>query len=68
MIMLRNEFHNSEVRIRDLGKPTRNQYRRVRRMLCGMSDCKCGIVRGPQTDRAREWWEEAQYHDASNCW
>ena len=55
MITLKNDFHNSEVHVRDLGKPTRNQYRRVRRELCGMSDCKCGVVRGPQTDRAREW-------------
>jgi len=26
-------------------KPDRKQYNRVRRALCGISDCQCGIVR-----------------------
>lgn len=51
-ITLRNEFHGREVRVRvPKGLPhtlTPSQMRRVRRELCGLSDCTCGIVHGPQ--------------------
>jgi len=58
MYTLRNDFHDSEVRIRCDGlshihneceiRPTKRQLQRIRRVLCGISDCECGSIRGPQ--------------------
>jgi len=50
-ITLRNNFHNSEVRLRVERLPatlTRSQTTRAIRVLCGLVDCTCGAVRGPQ--------------------
>ncbi len=52
MITLRNDFHNTFVRIRaSVGDAlSQHQVRRVR-TLCGMDDCTCGgllSIRGPQ--------------------
>ena len=64
-VTLSNDFHNSEVDIlvdpdqiseyeTDLEvAPTLGQLRRVRRELCGFSDCTCGGVRGPQQHDGR---------------
>lgn len=55
---IRNDFHNSEVRIRCEGvshihgectiRPNRRQLQRIRRELCGIADCTCGGMRGRQ--------------------
>lgn len=62
-ITLRNNFHNTSADLRvsdlriaeELGNGndyfctiTENQMRRAAKKLCGISDCKCGTVRGPQ--------------------
>lgn len=53
MITLRNDFHDSEVRLRaSVGdKLTKSQVKRSRRTLCPNPDCTCGGElgeRGPQ--------------------
>ena len=53
MITLRNDFHNTEVRLRaSVGDSlTKSQVTRSRRILCGIKGCKCGgylAERGPQ--------------------
>jgi len=50
-VMLRNDFHNTSIRIRVPSLPytlSGHQSRRLRRALCGASGlgCKCGVVRG----------------------
>ena len=61
MITLKNEFHNTETRVRaQIGDTlTRNQTYRAARNLCGISDCLCGGEagqRGPQhTDEGRRF-------------
>lgn len=50
IITLQNKFHNSEVRIRvsDEKKEgaffiiSKSQVRRINKVLCGASDCRCG--------------------------
>ena len=56
-LTLRNDFHNSEARIR--AKVCRGGWTVSKRAwvaacrtLCGMSDCQCGNIRGPITDAA----------------
>jgi len=50
MITLFNNFHDTQVSIQaEVGDVlTPSQYRRVRRELCGIRGCTCGIVRGYQ--------------------
>ena len=61
MITLKNEFHNTETRVRaQIGDTlTGNQMSRAARNLCGFSDCVCGGEagqRGPQhTDDGRRF-------------
>ena len=61
MITLKNEFHNTETRVRaQIGDTlTGNQTYRAARNLCGISDCVCGGEagqRGPQhTDEGRRF-------------
>ena len=61
MITLKNEFHNTETRVRaQIGDTlTVDQTRRAARNLCGISDCLCGGEagqRGPQhTDEGRRF-------------
>jgi hypothetical protein len=51
-IQLHNDFHNTNVNI-IVSEPNRygdyklsdSQVRRIRKALCGMSDCGCGTVR-----------------------
>lgn len=55
---IRNDFHNTEVRVRCEGlshiygectiRPTIRQLQRIRRVLCGERDCTCGGIRGLQ--------------------
>jgi hypothetical protein len=47
-VKLINDFHNSEVRVRlrEDGSISARTLRRVRRELCGIEDCCCGITRG----------------------
>lgn len=50
---IRNDFHNTSARVRADrdGRINARQVRRVRSILCGMADCKCGGSlgeRGPQ--------------------
>ena len=58
---LRNSLHGTSVNVRCDGvqhiydevviTPTKRQWRRIERTLCGMSDCTCGGIRScdPQT-------------------
>lgn len=49
IITLKNNFHGTEVRlIPRNGRLSPAQMRRARRVLCGLSECKCGGIRGPQ--------------------
>jgi len=55
MVTVRNDFHNTEARIRaSIGDTlTPSQVRRCRRTLCGIKGCTCGGAlseRGPQHD------------------
>ena len=47
---LKNDFHNTEVTVLvAAGEPLSiHQERRVNAALCGISDCSCGAIRGPQ--------------------
>lgn len=45
MITITNDFHNTEARVRGL-ELSPATVRRVRRELCGISDCTCGGVLG----------------------
>ena len=62
MITLKNEFHDTETRVRaQIGDTlTGNQVRRAARKLCGLYDCVCGGEagqRGPQhTDDGRRFF------------
>ena len=48
---LRNDFHQTAVPVRPRhGALSALTMRRVHRVLCGMIDCRCGGVRGPQYD------------------
>lgn len=50
-VTLRNDFHNSEVNVWAEQLPHETspyQTKRIRRELCGMADCVCGSIRGPQ--------------------
>ena len=53
MVTLRNDFHNSQTRVRlgESGKLTQCQVERARRALCGVPTCLCSGplgTRGPQ--------------------
>lgn len=51
LVTLKNDFHNTEVTVRVLRRSThltKYQMRRVNNALCGMADCCCGGIRGPQ--------------------
>lgn len=66
-IQLTNNFHgtSASLLVNDLriaaeidGQPffctiSADQYNRAARTLCGMKDCTCGSVRGPQTHNDR---------------
>lgn len=63
-LTLTNDFHNTEVTIRAKSLPWRvtpSQQRRIDRALCGMSDCKCGTIRGPQYHEGRRLWLDWSY-------
>ena len=49
-VTLRNDFHDTtvDVRVPKDGRLSMAQVRRIRRELCGIHDCRCGAVRGPQ--------------------
>jgi len=49
MITLKNNFHGTSVNLRPRnGRLSPAQMRRARKVLCGLSECKCGGIRGPQ--------------------
>jgi hypothetical protein len=52
---LTNDFHHTEISIivPDTGWLTAWQCRRIRKALCGMSDCECGDALGM---RGRQEW------------
>ena len=66
LITLTNDVHNTEVRIRVDRLPaalSERQTKRVIGALCGMSDCHCGIIRGPQEHDGRKLitaWDQGQ--------
>lgn len=47
-VELRNDFHHSAVRVRATGLLSEVATRRVYRELCGIRECTCGGIRGPQ--------------------
>lgn len=50
-IILRNDFHSRECRVRVPSLPhtiSPRQIERIERLLCGHHDCTCGVIRGPQ--------------------
>jgi hypothetical protein len=56
LVTLRNDFHNTEarVRVRGLsygpeGELSARQLQRARQKLCGIRGCTCGGIRGHQT-------------------
>jgi len=63
IITLKNNFHNTEVRVNvpNDGELSIGQAKRVRKMLCGSDSCTCGVVRGPQ-DFPVDWVE------INSCW
>ena len=48
-LTLKNDFHNTRatVIVKD-GYISAGSMRRARKKLCGMHDCCCGDIRGPQ--------------------
>jgi len=53
-LTLSNDFHQTSVVVRPLNSHlSASQMRRVRRELCGMADCNCGVIRGHQENRAQ---------------
>jgi hypothetical protein len=50
-MILRNDFHNSQVQINLRGQRhlSPSQAKRAHKQLCGMADCRCGGIRGPQS-------------------
>lgn len=49
IITLKNNFHGTSVNLRPRnGRLSPTQMRRARRVLCGLSECQCGGIRGPQ--------------------
>jgi len=49
IITLKNNFHGTEVRLLPRnGRLSPAQMRKAHRVLCGLSECKCGGIRGPQ--------------------
>ena len=64
-VTLRNDFHNSSVCVYE-GELSPETCRRVRKVLCGISDCKCGDTglntRGPQDCEIEpRWYDGKQY-------
>lgn len=61
LVTLRNDFHGTAVKVRvpESGILSPRQYRRACRVLCGISDCQCGSIRGPQ-DTAVEPWQDSR--------
>ncbi len=59
MIELHNTIHNTKVRIRaHLGQTlTPAQVRRIRRELCGVRGCTCGVVRDPDHVLIQVGWD-----------
>lgn len=55
MTTLTNSFHNSSVTIKANSgdRVSRTTFRRVRRALCGISDCTCGREDGTRDSRFR---------------
>lgn len=56
---LRNDFHNTEVSVivKEGEAFSATQQRRVRKALCGVYECRCGTIRGPQDIHVYETWE-----------
>ena len=61
--IIRNDFHGTSYRFRFTvaGHHTlcESQVARARKRLCGMQDCSCGTVRGPQYPGILELWLDA---------
>jgi len=60
IVTLRNDFHRTSVGVRVSGPGhvlTVGQVRRIRHVLCGMEDCKCG--QGLST-RGRQTWPDGR--------
>ena len=65
VVKLYNNFHNTQItlHVRNDGRLSIGQCRRIRRTLCGMNDCFCSGgalgIRGPQE------WHVAASHDSA---
>lgn len=55
MTTLTNSFHNTSITIKANSgdRVSRTTFRRVRRILCGISDCTCGHADGTRDSRFR---------------
>jgi len=66
IITLTNDFHNTAIRVRVDRLPaalSERQTKRVISALCGMSDCSCGVIRGPQSHDGKALvtdWDQGQ--------
>lgn len=46
---LRNDFHNTSATVRPInGVISAKAMKRAAKKLCGMSDCRCGVIRWPE--------------------
>lgn len=73
-ITLSNDFHNTAVTVRvpiDEEYPiqlSKSQTRRIENALCGMIECECGGVRGPQEDDDGKRIDLFGYEDHIGDW
>ena len=71
MLTLRNDFHNTDTRIRarwmrdNYYTVTMRVWDRACKRLCGMGDCDCGSVRGPITDKTGRRYHAEQWDHES---
>ncbi len=48
-LTLRNDFHNTEATVKvNNGRIKADAMKRAEKKLCGMKECSCGGMRGPQ--------------------
>ena len=58
LVTLTNDFHGTSatVQVAPAGQQlSASQQRRVEKALCGMDDCLCGTLRGPQDSLPSGW-------------
>lgn len=63
-VTLKNDFHKTEINIvvPENGQLSPRQMRRIRETLCGIKECRCGALYGPQEVTAEFIWDHV-----NNC-